>query len=101
MCLCHRDVSTPGRDVPVQTKGVGVGSLVTSLPLTRRRAWVQIADKMAAEMSNETAAEKTMFLCSSCGFECHYEYFGKKPPFSKSLVYVFYCFFQFYLFTES
>ena len=42
---------------------------------------------MAAELS-ETATEKPMFTCSSCGFECHYEYFGKKPPFSKSVVYV-------------
>jgi len=41
---------------------------------------------MAAEMSEETAADETMFLCSSCGFECRYEYFGKKPPFSKSVV---------------
>ena len=43
-------------------------------------------------MSEETAADETMFLCSSCGFECRYEYFGKKPPFSKSVVYVFCCF---------
>ena len=47
---------------------------------------------MAAEMSEETAADETMFLCSSCGFECRYEYFGRKPPFSKSVVYVFCCF---------
>ena len=47
---------------------------------------------MAAEMSEETAAGETMFLCSSCGFECRYEYFGRKPPFSKSVVYVFCCF---------
>ena len=42
--------------------------------------------KMAAELKEST--EKPMFICSSCGFECHYEYFGKKPPFSKSVVYV-------------
>ena len=42
---------------------------------------------MAAELK-ESATEKPMFICSSCGFECHYEYFGKKPPFSKSILYV-------------
>ena len=41
---------------------------------------------MAVELNEESASETTMFLCSSCGFECHYEYFGKKPPFSKSVV---------------
>ena len=50
----------------------------------------RIVFKMAAELK-ETAAEKPMFTCSSCGFQCHYEYFGKKPPFSKSVLYV-YCF---------
>ena len=51
-----------------------------------------MAFKMAAEHDpKETAAEKPIFTCSSCGFECHYEYFGKKPPFSKSVLYVF-CF---------
>ena len=52
----------------------------------------RIVFKMAAEHSlKETTAEKPMFTCSSCGFQCHYEYFGKKPPFSKSVLYV-YCF---------
>lgn len=41
--------------------------------------------KMAADTS-ESTAEKLTFTCASCGFECNYEYFGKKPPFSKSVV---------------
>lgn len=47
--------------------------------------------KMAADTS-ESTAEKLTFTCASCGFECNYEYFGKKPPFSKSVVYVYYFF---------
>lgn len=46
---------------------------------------------MAADTS-ESTAEKLTFTCASCGFECNYEYFGKKPPFSKSVVYVYYFF---------
>lgn len=42
---------------------------------------------MAAEYGpKEIATEKPMFTCSFCGFECHYEYFGKNPPFSKSVL---------------
>ncbi|KAM7437988.1 Cysteine-rich domain [Porites harrisoni] len=40
-------------------------------------------------MANEEACEnpdKVTFKCSSCGFECYYEYFGKRPPFSKSVI---------------
>ncbi|XP_022805736.1 cysteine-rich DPF motif domain-containing protein 1-like [Stylophora pistillata] len=40
---------------------------------------------MAANRS-ESTAEKPTFTCASCGFQCNYEYFGKKPPFSKSVV---------------
>ena len=43
---------------------------------------------MAAGVS-EGVDEKPTFTCASCGFKCHYEYFGKKPPFSKSIVYVY------------
>ena len=41
-------------------------------------------------MANEEACEnpdKVTFKCCSCGFECYYEYFGKRPPFSKSVMY--------------
>ena len=48
-----------------------------------------MATQMATE--EETAPEKTTFTCSCCGFECHYEYFGRKPPFSKSVMYEFCC----------
>lgn len=53
--------------------------------------------KMAADTS-ESTAEKLTFTCASCGFECNYEYFGKKPPFSKSVVYVYYFFVRGFLF---
>ena len=52
---------------------------------------------MAADTS-ESTAEKLTFTCASCGFECNYEYFGKKPPFSKSVVYVYYFFVRGFLF---
>ncbi|XP_068714389.1 cysteine-rich DPF motif domain-containing protein 1-like [Montipora foliosa] len=41
---------------------------------------------MAAEFNEESSSNKSTFICSNCGFECHYEYFGKTPPFSKSIV---------------
>lgn len=53
--------------------------------------------KMAADTS-ESTAEKLTFTCASCSFEYNYEYFGKKPPFSKSVVYVYYFFVRGFLF---
>ena len=44
--------------------------------------------KMTSSVETEMTAEKPRFECSLCGFECHYDYFGNKPPFSKSIVYV-------------
>ena len=52
---------------------------------------------MATDTS-ESTAEKLTFTCASCGFECNYEYFGKKPPFSKSVVYVYYFFCPWFFF---
>ena len=59
---------------------------IWGLRIMEGRPWVQGWSKMAAEVTEKSLSDKPIFLCSSCGFECHYEYFGKKPPCSKSVM---------------
>ncbi|EDO48837.1 predicted protein [Nematostella vectensis] len=44
-------------------------------------AELQGADRVDAEEENER-----VFACSLCDFNCRYEYFGNKPPFSQAVL---------------
>ncbi|KAK2547499.1 Cysteine-rich DPF motif domain-containing protein 1 [Acropora cervicornis] len=65
---------------------VGIFAKDLGLHITEGRPWVQGWSKMAAELTEKSLSDKPIFSCSSCAFECHYEYFGKKPPCSKSVM---------------
>ena len=64
----------------------GIFAKDLGLRITEARPWVQGWSKMAAEVTEKSLSDKPIFSCSSCAFECHYEYFGKKPPCSKSVM---------------
>ena len=41
---------------------------------------------MAENADLDKNEKKNVFVCNKCGFSVPYDYFGRKPPFSKAFV---------------